>query len=397
MNVGQEEVYRPWLVREEVRDGFLIGDHSVDHPDLVPLPASKQATEVDGVIHLDRSIAATSPCVFRPPYGDYDDAVLSLANSRHLTLWMWSVDTDDWQAEGSGSSTWVHRIISTAESEGIALRHPVVLMHNQSIPMPATVAALPTIIQFFEQHHYTFVDLLGRSGPPGSCGRQPASRVEGVALSAGSSLHPGRSLTAPNGQFVLQMQSDGDLVAHVKGGPVVWSSRTEGNSGASLTVERSGNVKVVSSSGKVLWSTRTGGHRGARFVLGVNGDLWVEGAGHQLWTSDSAITTLHAGDMLQPGWQLSSPNGRCTLIQRRSGALVLATSAGEELWSSGTSHDPGARTIAIANGNVETRSDRGAIVWESYTGQHGSTRLQVLDSGQLMISTNKGARLWISP
>ena len=34
-------------------------------------------------------------------------------------------------ARGSGSAYWVKRIIRLAEQEGGALRHPVVLMHNQ--------------------------------------------------------------------------------------------------------------------------------------------------------------------------------------------------------------------------------------------------------------------------
>jgi len=76
------------------------------------------------------------------------------------------VDTEDWEAEGSSSPYWVNRIVRSAESEGEALDHPVVLMHNQAIPMPATVAALPVIIRFFLAHGYTFVDLLGRDGPP---------------------------------------------------------------------------------------------------------------------------------------------------------------------------------------------------------------------------------------
>jgi peptidoglycan/xylan/chitin deacetylase (PgdA/CDA1 family) len=46
-----------------------------------------------------------------------------------------------------------------AEREGGALRHPVVLMHNQPIGNPATVAALPVIIRFFRAHGYRFVKL----------------------------------------------------------------------------------------------------------------------------------------------------------------------------------------------------------------------------------------------
>jgi hypothetical protein len=45
-------------------------------------------------------------------------------------------------------------------------------MHNQPSGNPATVLALPTIIQYFGSHGYTFTDLLGRTAvrTPGSLG-----------------------------------------------------------------------------------------------------------------------------------------------------------------------------------------------------------------------------------
>jgi len=46
-----------------------------------------------------------------------------------------------------------------AGREGGALRHPIVLMHNQPIGNPATASALPAIIQFFRAHGYRFVAL----------------------------------------------------------------------------------------------------------------------------------------------------------------------------------------------------------------------------------------------
>ncbi len=57
----------------------------------------------------------------------------------------------------------MNRIISLAEQQGGVLSHPVVLMHNQPAGNPATVLALPTIIQYFRDHGYTFVDLSGRT------------------------------------------------------------------------------------------------------------------------------------------------------------------------------------------------------------------------------------------
>lgn len=163
-NIGVNAATYPSLVREEATLGFLVGNHTWNHPDLETLSVSGQASEIDEATTGQENLIGWGPCVFRPPYGDYDSTTLSLLQQRHITLWTWSVDTEDWQADGSSSSSWVNRIISLAESEGSALNHPVVLMHNAPSGDPATVAALPTIITYFLDHGYTFVNLDGGTG-----------------------------------------------------------------------------------------------------------------------------------------------------------------------------------------------------------------------------------------
>lgn len=158
-NVGKNMTLRPSLVREEVRDGYAMGNHTWDHPDMNRLSAARQAAEIDRASAELRRLTGATACVFRPPYGDYNSGLLRLAQQRHLGVWLWSVDTQDWMAAGSGSAYWVQRIIRLAEREGGALRHPVVLMHNQPGGNPATVSALPVIIQYFRSHGYRFVAL----------------------------------------------------------------------------------------------------------------------------------------------------------------------------------------------------------------------------------------------
>ena len=157
-NIGAAMATRPWLVREEVEAGYAMGDHTWSHPDLVTLSPASQAAELSEASAEQRSIAGTVPCAFRPPYGEYDSTTLRLAQQRRMGVWMWSVDTLDWMADGSGSSYWVKRIIRLAEQGG-TLPHPIVLMHNQRKGDPATVTALPAIIQFYRSHGYRFVSL----------------------------------------------------------------------------------------------------------------------------------------------------------------------------------------------------------------------------------------------
>ena len=163
-NIGENAAARPSLVQQETRMGYLVANHTWNHPDMATLSAAAQGTEMDQATAEQQSLIGYGPCEFRPPYGTYNSTTLSLAQQRHMKVWTWSVDTEDWKAAGSSSSYWVNRIISLAESEGGVLQHPVVLMHNAPSGDPATVLALPTIINYFRSHGYTFVNLQGNTG-----------------------------------------------------------------------------------------------------------------------------------------------------------------------------------------------------------------------------------------
>jgi peptidoglycan/xylan/chitin deacetylase (PgdA/CDA1 family) len=170
-NLGQNMAARPALVQQEASMGYALDNHTWDHATLTTLSATAQGTEMDQASAEQVGLTGIQPCGFRPPGGTYNSTTLSLAQQRRMTVWTWSVDTEDWKANGSSSSYWVNRIMSLAE-KGSSLAHPVVLMHNQPAGNPATVLALPTIIQYFGSHGYTFTDLLGRTAArtPGSLG-----------------------------------------------------------------------------------------------------------------------------------------------------------------------------------------------------------------------------------
>jgi peptidoglycan/xylan/chitin deacetylase (PgdA/CDA1 family) len=158
-NIGQNEAARQALVQEEAKDGFVIGNHTWSHPVMTALPAGSQASQMDQASAEQRRLTGHYPVVLRPPYGNWNATTLALAASRGMTVWLWSVDTEDWKAAGSSSPYWVNRIVSLAEREGGVLQHPVVLMHNAPSGDPATVQALPTIIKYFSSHGYRFVIL----------------------------------------------------------------------------------------------------------------------------------------------------------------------------------------------------------------------------------------------
>ncbi len=161
-NIGEQMDAGRSLLRREYADGDALGNHTWDHHDLADLGQAEQERELDRTSKKQKHLVGAMPCLLRPPFGTYDHTTLKLAAERHLAVWLWSVDTEDWKAEGSASASWVDRITSRAEA-GVSQTHPVILMHDPEGGEPATVQALPAIISFYQSHHYTFVNLLDRA------------------------------------------------------------------------------------------------------------------------------------------------------------------------------------------------------------------------------------------
>ena len=70
--------YRATLLRE-LRDGDVLGDHTFTHPDL--LVSGDVRGQLQHTIAVIRALSGYTPCVFRPPYGDYDQSVMQTARS----------------------------------------------------------------------------------------------------------------------------------------------------------------------------------------------------------------------------------------------------------------------------------------------------------------------------
>jgi peptidoglycan/xylan/chitin deacetylase (PgdA/CDA1 family) len=160
-DIGVNANVNPGMVGAQNEQLFPIGNHTWSHPDMATQPAASQAAQLDQATAQLQSITGAAPCLFRPPYGSYNSTTLNLAYARNMNVWNWSVDTEDWKAANSASSFWVNRIITRAQAGG-SQAHPVILMHNAPSGDAATVAALPTIIQFYRDRGYTFVGLDGR-------------------------------------------------------------------------------------------------------------------------------------------------------------------------------------------------------------------------------------------
>ncbi len=159
--VGQQLRYFAGGLRDELRHGFQIGDHTRNHAWLPRLSAAAQDSQISGDADELQRFGAPRPLLFRPPYGSYDAVTLRILRAMHMLMVMWSVDPGDWRRPGTASI--VRTVLAGARSGA------VVIMHDGGGDRSQTVAALPQIIRGLRRRHYDLVTidrLLALDPPP---------------------------------------------------------------------------------------------------------------------------------------------------------------------------------------------------------------------------------------
>ena len=159
--VGQQLHYFAAGLRDELRHGFVIGNHTMNHALLWRLPARGQQTQITADQTALRRLGAPAPRLFRPPYGAYNRATLRLLAAMRMLMVMWSIDPGDWRRPGVGA------IVSNV------LRHSrpgaIVILHDGGGDRSQTIAALPRIIRGLRRRGYRLVTvpaLLALDPPP---------------------------------------------------------------------------------------------------------------------------------------------------------------------------------------------------------------------------------------
>jgi len=165
--IGRQAAANPALIRRIAAEGDLVGNHTWSHRPPTgghAWSADYLTGEVARTDHTLRGILGVGSCWFRPPDGVLP-GVGQVARSRGLRVALWSVETRDWRLQAGVSadrSGRLSRTIAARAEAGGRQQHPVILLHDGGGYRGATVAALPSIIDYYRRHGYRFVRLDGR-------------------------------------------------------------------------------------------------------------------------------------------------------------------------------------------------------------------------------------------
>jgi peptidoglycan/xylan/chitin deacetylase (PgdA/CDA1 family) len=149
--VGIEEQYFHAATSEIVARGYPIGDHTENHAPMSHLKRKAQQAQLIQESAAIGNYGAPFPRLFRPPYGLWDSATLSLLRKYKMLMVMWTVDTDDY--EMPGVKTIVQRAVDGAQPGAI------ILMHDAGGNRSETVAALPRIVKALRKRGYKLVTI----------------------------------------------------------------------------------------------------------------------------------------------------------------------------------------------------------------------------------------------
>lgn len=141
------------VIDRVVADHIVIGNHTIDHPDLVnPARSSIFVCYQLGLanqIIVDRDHGAATRPWFRPPYGSYNTGVVNAAAGIGYYTVLWSIDTRDWD-----DATTAADILNTVK--GQLGPGKIILMHVGSLHEPE---ALPNVIAYIKSQGYSIVTL----------------------------------------------------------------------------------------------------------------------------------------------------------------------------------------------------------------------------------------------
>lgn len=200
-------------------------------------------------------------------------------------------------------------------------------------------------------------------------------------------LYPGESLQTAAQTYKLVLQNDGNLVEYTSSNTPIWSTNTQGQSPAYLSMQTDGNLVLYNTNGQAIWNSQTEGSNSTSLTLHSNGVLSLD-------PSSNAI--LWSNGKLLPGQSLITGDLSHKLVLQKDGNLVVYNNLGAALWASNTAGMPSAYAIMQNDGNLVIYNSNGQPLWASNTYGNGASYLAMQSDGNLVIYRASGGATWSS-
>lgn len=130
--------------------GHDLGNHSENHKQMSQLSSAEISDELNKVTDKVKDLTGVTMNLFRPPYGDYDNQVITQCKSCGYYPIQWSVDSLDWKNYG------VDSIVDTILNNKDLKNGAIILMHNGA---KYTAEALPKVIEGLKSKGFEIIPI----------------------------------------------------------------------------------------------------------------------------------------------------------------------------------------------------------------------------------------------
>ena len=197
--IGEEAEDHAGLLKEYVKEGHIVGNHTLTHPDISEISPRQLELEINWTERLFASKLGLRPLFFRPPYSidqepDTNDQAAPAYQIQKMgyTIIGDKIDTDDWDEHPRKTPQEITQRVF-AQLEGMKsrpdFRGSIILMHDGGGDRSATIAALPVLIDALRAKGYkivTVAELMGKTTaevmPPIPANERWQARIDSVAF-----------------------------------------------------------------------------------------------------------------------------------------------------------------------------------------------------------------------
>ena len=124
----------PESVKSLADAGHEVMTHSNNHEHFTRLSANEIIANINASNEKIARVTGKTPTLFRAPYGEYDDKVISTIKSMGITTVQWDVDSLDWKEISAAEIT--------KRVTGKAAAGSIVLFHNAAKHTPEALTAI---------------------------------------------------------------------------------------------------------------------------------------------------------------------------------------------------------------------------------------------------------------
>ncbi len=126
--------------------GHEIQNHSDQHPHVKGANVNELISDTKAASLKIKDITGKEPTLYRAPYGEYDNSLITTVQGMGMTVIQWDVDSLDWKEPTPEEIT--KKVVGSVKSGSI------VLFHND---LANTTEALPQVLEQLSAQGYEFV------------------------------------------------------------------------------------------------------------------------------------------------------------------------------------------------------------------------------------------------